>query len=308
MRVTSAQASIVGRYPRGQTGIALLRRDLDAWILDAAMAAGAHFEAGLTARHLLIDDTGGRRLVRGVGLSRRGASGGTLRLPATLTIAADGRRSALARAANLVRPARAARRWAWGTYVDQVEATSDVGEMHIRSGWYMGIAPIADGLVNICVVTRRPRSHARPLQVMQDVIATDPALADRLRRSRFDHPVRVLGPLASDVVASGVPGLLLAGDAGGFVDPMTGDGLHLAIRSGQLAAREAAGTLEHGDFDGAAARVAEARRAAFGAKLRFNRAMRRLVDWPAAVEVASVGARLWPGLIERAVRYAGDAA
>ena len=48
----------------------------------------------------------------------------------------------------------------------------------------------------------------------------------------FEQSVVSLGPLALDVRAVGADGLLLAGDAAGFVDPMTGDGMHIAFRGG----------------------------------------------------------------------------
>jgi flavin-dependent dehydrogenase len=117
----------------------------------------------------------------------------------------------------------------------------------------------------------------------------------------------VLGPLAVNARAAGADGLLLAGDAAGFVDPMTGDGLHLAMQGAALAAEETLRVLETGDFAGAPARLARARQRTLGAKLRFNRAVRWLVVRPAAVELASLGARIAPGVIRRAVRYAGDA-
>ncbi len=101
-------------------------------------------------------------------------------------------------------------------------------------------------------------------------------------------------------------GLLLAGDAAGFVDPMTGDGMHLAMQGGLLAAEETLRTLESGDFVGAPARLADARRARFGSKVRFDRLLRLLVQTPGAVAMASAGARLSPALVQRAIRYAGD--
>ena len=120
--------------------------------------------------------------------------------------------------------------------------------------------------------------------------------------------MRVLGPLAAEVRAPGVPGLLLAGDAAGFIDPMTGDGLHLAMQSAMLAATETLRTLEHGDYRGAVASLSAGRRARLSTKLRFNRCLRNLVDSPSAVDMASCGARLFPGLVRRAISYAGDVA
>jgi flavin-dependent dehydrogenase len=126
--------------------------------------------------------------------------------------------------------------------------------------------------------------------------------------ARFVSPVRVLGPLAVDARGVGAPGLLLAGDAAGFVDPMTGDGLHLAITSAGQAADAALGILESGDFAAGLLRLAQERRATLGRKQRFNRVLRRFVDSPVALELAGWGARVLPGAVRRAVCYAGDAA
>ena len=90
-----------------------------------------------------------------------------------------------------------------------------------------------------------------------------------------------------ECAAAGAPGLLLAGDAAGFIDPMTGDGLRFAIRGAELAALEALRALEHG-VDGAHVRLGRARRQEFRAKWRFNRALRVLVGSPAARAA-------WPG-------------
>jgi hypothetical protein len=78
------------------------------------------------------------------------------------------------------------------------------------------------------------------------------------------------------------------------------------LRSGVLAAREALHTLETGDLVGAVSRLDRARRAELGRKLRFNRLVRGLVSSPAAVDAASVAARLLPSVMRAAVRYAGD--
>jgi flavin-dependent dehydrogenase len=164
-----------------------------------------------------------------------------------------------------------------------------------------------DGSTNVCVVTG-PRPEGRtPLDVLRTAIALDPSLADRLASARFDRPVRVLGPLAVDVTMPGADGVLFAGDAAGFIDPITGDGLRLAIAGGILAAEEALVVLERGDYSGAPSRLARARHLQMGSKLRFNRAIRLLTSFPAAVGVAGLGARLVPAVVRRAVRYAGDA-
>jgi flavin-dependent dehydrogenase len=184
---------------------------------------------------------------------------------------------------------------------------TDLGEMHIRRGWYLGIAPVADHRANLCVVKVPSHPAQTPHDVIREALDREPAIGRRFARAAFAGEVRVLGPLATDGRAPGIPGLLLAGDAGGFVDPMTGDGLRLAIQGSMLAVHETMRALETGDLDGAVTRLDDARRAAFGRKVRFNRFVRALVDSSLAVDVASAGSHVLPFLVRAAVRYAGDA-
>jgi flavin-dependent dehydrogenase len=188
-----------------------------------------------------------------------------------------------------------------------VAGLSDVGEMHVRHGHYIGVAPVSDSLANICVVTGPRPDGPTPAAVVQRAIRSDPALADRFAHAEFVPEVRVLGPLAVDVSAAGVEGLLLAGDAAGFIDPMTGDGLRLAMTGAALAAHEALATLERGDLAGAAARLAQGRREALSRKLRFNRVLRATVSSPMAMTMAGLSAAVMPSIIHSVVRYAGDA-
>lgn len=303
MRVSGPSISVRCAYDAPRAGIAIRRRDFDSWLLEAAVKAGARFEPATVVRRLLVDDRSG--LVRGVVLARQGAPG-EVRMPAFMVIGADGRRSMLARQLGLHVPARI-RRWAFGTYATGVAGMTDLGEMHIRPDAYCGLAPLGDDLVNVCVVTTPAPGVRAPLDVVRRVVARDRELADRLSRACFEGPVRVLGPLAADVRAVGVPGVLLAGDAAGFIDPMTGDGIHLAMQGARLAATEALRAIESGAFAEAVARLDRARRLQFGAKLRFDRLLRRLVQVPQLVGLASVAARVSPGALRRIVSYAGDA-
>jgi flavin-dependent dehydrogenase len=293
-------------YGDGIVGRSILRRDLDAWLLDQAVRAGARVECGLVARRLLTSDMRGESIVRGLVITARGQPDKSYRIPAIMTIAADGSRSALGRAARLTAHPARPRRWAFGVYATGVSDVTDVGEMHIRSGFYVGIAPISDDLVNICLVTERRTGGRTPLELIRHALDADPDLRARVRNAQFVTGVKVLGPLAVQARAAGMAGLLLAGDAAGFIDPMTGDGLHLAMGGGVLAAREALRAGETGDVRSAAVRLDEARRREFGAKLRFNLGLRKVVASPMAIEIGRLGAAVAPGLIRRIVRRAGD--
>jgi flavin-dependent dehydrogenase len=179
----------------------------------------------------------------------------------------------------------------------------------VRRGRYLGIAPTASGLANVCLVI--PYAAARaigrsPAAALLGIARRDPDLGARFAAARTAGPGTVLGPMARDVATPGVPGLLLAGDAAGFIDPMTGDGLRFALAGAEMAAAVGAGVLAgRVAADAAPALLGRERRARLAGKWRFNRAVRLLVSSP-AVGLAGAAARIWPGVFERLVCYAGD--
>ena len=294
-----AGVRVAGPYGDAVRGRALPRAALDLALLGAASDAGVQIEEGVLVREPALDD--GR--VTGVLVAAR--DGGSLRLNAPVTIAADGAGSRLARALGLARHPARPRRWAAGAYFEQVRDMQPFGEMHVRRGRYIGVAPLPGGLANACVVTADRRAASRPEALLEQTLCTDAALAPRFAGARRITRVQCLGPLAVESSACGAPGLLLAGDAAGFIDPMTGDGLRFALRGAELAALEALRALEHGGGD-AHTRLAAARHREFSHKWRFNRALRSLVGSPLAVSAAAHGATLAPQLLRHAIRYAGD--
>jgi len=103
---------------------------------------------------------------------------------------------------------------------------------------------------------------------------------------------------------AGRPGLLLAGDAAGFIDPMTGDGLRFALRGGELAAEAALRELSSGVPAFEYLRNVRARE--FAGKWRINRVLRSLVASPRGVAMAASVAARWSAPVRLLVGIAGD--
>lgn len=303
MVVTGPGGAIVPcDYPNGLSGAAIIRRDLDLVLLEAALAAGVDFVPDMPVRGVLDADGGSRVAGVRVGHTPREQS-----LPARIVIAADGRRSRLACAFGLTRFA-APRRWAFGAYFTDVDGLTSRGEMHIRPGEYTGVAPLAGDLTNVCVVRElSPTRHGERSPAEETIVralSSDPELRTRFARARRVSPVTSLGPLAVEARAAGCPGLLLAGDAAGFVDPITGDGLRFAIRGGELAAEAALFELE--THTPAHVRLWRARRREFAGKWRVNRAIRSVVGTPRGVELAAAVASRWQAPGRFLIGVAGD--
>jgi flavin-dependent dehydrogenase len=296
MVVTGPHARVVCDYPYGLAGAAILRRELDALLVDAAVAAGVDF---MPSTRVLGAVTANGPRVTGLRMGRRSEY-----MSAGVVIAADGRRSRLAAAMGLTRFAAAPRRWAFGAYFSDVAELTARGEMHIRTNGYTGVAGLGDGITNVCAVEELAADRVPPDEVIARAIAADPRLRDRFARARQISPVSSLGPLAVEARAAGCPGLLLAGDAAGFVDPMTGDGLRFALRGGELAAEAALFELQTGIP--ACRRLDEARRREFAGKWRVNRALRTLVGSPRAVRIAAAISGRWTAPVRHLIGIAGD--
>ena len=296
-------AAIAADYPDGICGAAIERQAFDSALLAAAVGAGASFSPGVRVDTPVVDPETGR--VAGVRVHDREQD---YEVRADLVIAADGRGSRIGGALGLTRFAPAPRRWAFGAYYEGVGSMTTRGEMHIRPDGYLGIAPVTERVANVCVV--RELAHAEGVggahaeQTIDAAICEDRTLRERFAGARRVTAPVVLGPLAVDAPSAGCPGLLLAGDAAGFVDPMTGDGLRFAVRGGALAGEYALNELATGRP--ACGSLLRARRREFSGKWTLNRTLRWIVGSPAALDVAAALGSRWPAAVRALVAAAGD--
>ena len=255
-------------------------------------------------------DAAGAPTVRGAVLCRTGGTAARLRVPAQVTIAADGRRSTLAFALGLASHPPAPRRWAVGAYFEGIAGLDTVGEMHVRGPHYIGVAPLGDaGLANVCLVTPAREGFADPGPAPRAARSPPiPCSARAPRGARRVTAPAILGPLAVDARAAGAAGpaprrrrrRLRRSD----------DRRRPALRDARRRARRRRGARRARGSRRSTrpARLADARARAFGAKYGVNRLLRRLVGTPRRVSVMAISARVAPGILRQMIRYAGDVA
>jgi flavin-dependent dehydrogenase len=290
-RLVFGAAAAVVASP-GPGGLAVRRRDFDAWLLAEAVRAGARFEPRLIARHPLVERRPRGDVVRGLVLASR-TRGTDLRLPALATIAADGARSVLARQVDQ-RRAPPARRWAFGAYVSGFTPRSSCREIHIGRDAYTAVTPLGRGLAQVHVVCGPCPQGRTPADVVRRALAAWSGGGDRGRSADVERIIPTVA-LSSSIHRAGVAGMLLAGDAAGTVDARFGHGLDLAIEGGRLAALETLRVLETGESEAAAGRLADARVAMFSGLQWRSRLCAALADGPMGPAMLGWVARTWPG-------------
>lgn len=134
-------------------------------------------------------------------------------------------------------------------------------EMYLFRGGYCGLAPVEDGACNLCCLVRRGRIREYGTKRLEDFaswlgqIVRLPAFEARLRGAVQICPVVTSAPVHLARGQATQSGALMVGDASGFLDPFTGEGISLALHSGRLAAQVIAESLSGGFSDERAARV-----------------------------------------------------
>jgi len=179
-------------------------------------------------------------------------------------VGADGARSRLARSLRVSRAVVAPRRLGLIARYERVPGIDRYGEMHVGDGFYIGLAPVPNGQLNVGMALPLPRNGEARLpaeQRYEAAIASLPAVAARLGSARRLTPIHGAAPIGHRVTRPAGYGWLLVGDAAGFIDPFTGEGIYRALRSARLAAD----ALTEPDA-GVPHRYLAARRAAFASK------------------------------------------
>jgi 2-polyprenyl-6-methoxyphenol hydroxylase-like FAD-dependent oxidoreductase len=119
------------------------------------------------------------------------------------------------------------------------ESPSQVSvDLYFLDGGYCGVQPVnlRDGnrqteRVNVCALVRADVASTLP-----EVFDCHPALQKRSHGWRLLSEPVTTSPLVFREPQPERDGILMTGDAAGFVDPFVGDGVSLALRSGTLAA------------------------------------------------------------------------
>ncbi|HEY2090356.1 MAG TPA: NAD(P)/FAD-dependent oxidoreductase [Thermoanaerobaculia bacterium] len=168
---------------------------------------------------------------------------------------------------------------------------TNVIELHSFRRGYLGVNSVDGGVVNICGLVHASRlagHKGRWDAFVETIRAEEPALDELYARhepaqEQFLSSEPVIFRARSAVEA----GIFMVGDASGVIDPLTGNGMAMAIQSALLAAPLILRLLRSPqDRAQIESEYRERHRAMFAPRIRWSRAVARLLSNPALLDIA----------------------
>ena len=258
-------------HPAAQTW-QVVRSEFDAMMLDHAVERGARVMMGAQAKRLLMH---GDRC-EGLLVERDGE---VFPLRAPVTVDCGGRHGFAATQLGWIIPDPRLNKVAIWTYYRGAKRDQgyDEGATTVAylpgKGWFWYI-PLPDDMVSVGVVAERDYLYreGKDLEaVFERETGANRWIAEHLQPGTRCAPVRVTAEYSYRSRYCAADGLVLAGDAFTFLDPVFSSGVLLALLGGERAAEAVDAALHAGD-------LTAARFSAYGASLREGiEAMRKLV-------------------------------
>ncbi|HEU4343942.1 MAG TPA: NAD(P)/FAD-dependent oxidoreductase, partial [Candidatus Binatia bacterium] len=274
--------------PAALFGLGLRRSSLDHVLLKKAASDGA----------LLFQSSRVTELTK----ARKGwdltidNSGTVKELHARILIGADGRNSWVAHHLGLAGGAAAGKRSVGFQLRLKSSGLAGGVEVHLFPGGYAGVVGLGDGTLNLaCAISPsllfqrgvKPltekispleRGIRGDLTWLESLLSQNPRLREILRRSERVGKIRSVYPVYFPPRRPYANGVLLAGDAARVSEPVTGEGIYFALKSGMLAAETLDGAFCRGDSSASQLKsYARACDTVFRRRLRLNSLIRFLM-------------------------------
>ncbi|HEX6178057.1 MAG TPA: NAD(P)/FAD-dependent oxidoreductase [Thermoanaerobaculia bacterium] len=273
-RVISRRATYEFEFPRAARGVS--RMLLDALLFRMGVERGAHDLSGWTAVNLSRDGVEAER-----GEER-------IRVTARVVAGAWGRwgrfDTQLGRA--FVRD-RSHRNFGFKRHYRAAQSLATTIDLHSFDRGYLGVSPIENGLTNICGLVHASRlaGHKGRWDAFVDEIRREEPVLDAMyARHEPDDPSFLSSePVIFRARSPVEGGVVMVGDASGVIDPLTGNGMAMAIQSALVAAPHIVRMLD-ADRTSAETSYVRAHRQFFAPRIRWSRRVARLLSHPALLD------------------------
>ncbi len=229
------------------------RSDFDLMLLNNARAKGAEVREQTAVKRVLKDDSG-----RVLGVEAVGPDGEMRQIFAPMTIDCSGREQvATAREGWRVKDPQLNKLAIW-TYFRAAKRDPGIDEGNTTvayvegRGWFWYI-PLKNDVVSVGIVAEKDYLFSEskdPAEIMCREIGRNAWIKDHLSSGQQFGEYWVTSEFSYRSKYCAADGLLLAGDAFAFLDPVFSSGVFLALKSGEMAADAVDAALTEGDTSG----------------------------------------------------------
>jgi len=296
--------SVGGAHAPFDHGWAVRRELFDATLVSAARSAGVELLEGHRVTGLLRT---GHGAVEGVQCSHGERESCEIR--ARFVVGADGTRSRVASELGVRRETPWLRKIALVTRYAGVP-WGERAEVHLLERGFFAVAPIEGGDVSLNLVLDADEYERTGLprdELLESWLRRTPALGERILRGTRIDPVRGTGAMAMSTTRQVFDGAALVGDASGYVDPITGEGIFFALKGAEMLSASLVAALHRGRTDAAALRPYLAgRRREIAPRAAFSLLLQRGLRHPALVAAAFRVLAARPRLVDTLVSVTGD--
>lgn len=262
---------------RPMTSLSLPRFALDRLMIERVGQAGVVVKEGHKVTDFIVEEG------RVTGVRGRDDSKTQFEFRASVVVDAGGRNGVSLRRFDLKKKSRGSSKIALAAHWTVPQPLKKYCTMHISHPGYTGIAPTGEDEVNVVLVVDQ-----KSLQGEKDLhdfyvrtVLQNPLRRDLLGNGAVAEKARSVDSLGFSVRPPKIGGLVLVGDASGFIDPFTGEGIYLSLRSAQIAAEVIDVSFQRNDFSrGALAVYERARKKEFNKKFLLSKILQYLIYNP----------------------------
>jgi geranylgeranyl reductase family protein len=244
------------------TSLSLPRFVFDRLMIERVQQAEVTVKEGHKVTDFIVEEG------RVAGVRGRDDSKTAFELRAEVVVDAGGRNGVSLRRFNLKKKSQGSSKIAFAAHWTVPKPLDKYCAMHISHPGYTGIAPTGENQVNVVLVVDK-----KSIQGEKDLhdfyvrtVLKNPLRRDLLGEGQVEEKVRSVDSLGFSVRPPTLGGLVLVGDASGFIDPFTGEGIYLSLRSAEIASDVIDASFKRKDFSRDALAVYERRR-----KKEFNK-------------------------------------
>jgi len=171
---------------------------------------------------------------------------------APLTIGTDGRYSIFHKACNLNKTPLPRRRFGLTGHLKGIEGMGSYVEVMPCNDGEIYIAPCGNDTTLVAILLEESAMKFFKGDLpgrFHEFLRQVDGFKDRITKTELVLPVSATGPLGFTIESLHKPGLLLIGDSSGFLDPITGEGMTLALKSVKAALPFIKEAIATGSFD-----------------------------------------------------------